>query len=55
MKAVIQRVTRASVEVDGKINRQDFGMKWSKALDTGGLVVGDDVDINLEIEVIKQK
>src|SRR5438132_11706502 len=47
--------TRAGITAHGKINRQDFGMKWSKALDTGGLVVGDDVDINLEIEVIKQK
>jgi len=47
--------TRAGFTAHGKINRQDFGMKWSKALDTGGLVVGDDVDINLEIEVIKQK
>src|SRR5437867_10207979 len=47
--------TRAGFSAHGKINRQDFGMKWSKALDTGGLVVGDDVDINLEIEVIRQK
>ena len=47
--------TRAGFTAHGKINRQDFGMKWSKTLDTGGLVVGDDVDINLEIEVIKQK
>jgi len=47
--------TRAGFSAQGKINRQDFGMKWSKVLDNGGLVVGDDVDINLEIEVIKQK
>ncbi len=47
--------TRAGFSAHGKINRQDFGMKWSKVLDNGGLVVGDDVDINLEIEVIKQK
>jgi polyisoprenoid-binding protein YceI len=47
--------TRAGFTAEGKINRQDFGMKWSKALDNGGLVVGDDVDIRLEIEVIKQK
>jgi polyisoprenoid-binding protein YceI len=46
---------RAGFSAHGKINRQDFGMKWSKVLDTGGLVVGDDVDINLEIEVIKHK
>ncbi len=47
--------TRAGFSAQGKINRQDFGMKWSKVLDNGGLVVGDDVDINMEIEVIKQK
>jgi len=47
--------TRAGFTAHGKINRQDFGIKWSKVLDNGGLVVGDDVDINLEIEVIKQK
>src|SRR2546422_973550 len=47
--------TRAGFSAHGRINRQDFGMKWSKVLDNGGLVVGDDVDINLEIEVIKQK
>ena len=47
--------SRAGFSARGKINRQDFGMKWSKLLDNGGLVVGDDVDINLEIEVIKQK
>ena len=47
--------SRAGFSAHGKINRQDFGMKWSKVLDNGGLVVGDDVDINLEIEVIKQR
>lgn len=47
--------TRAGFTAQGKINRQDFGMKWSKALDNGGLVVGDEVEIRLEIECIKQK
>ncbi|TAL10125.1 MAG: polyisoprenoid-binding protein [Nitrospirae bacterium] len=47
--------TRAGFTAEGKINRKDFGMNWSKALDNGGLVVGDDVDIKLEIEAIKQK
>jgi polyisoprenoid-binding protein YceI len=46
---------RAGFTAHGKINRKDFGMSWSKALDNGGLVVGDEVDINLEIECIKQK
>ena len=47
--------TRAGFTAEGKINRKDFGMNWSKALDNGGLVVGDEVDIRLEIEAIKQK
>lgn len=47
--------TRAGFSVEGKINRKDFGMNWSKTLDNGGLVVGDEVAIRLEIECIKQK
>ncbi len=37
-----------------KINRQDFGMKWSKALDNGGVLVGNDITLSLQIEAIKQ-
>jgi polyisoprenoid-binding protein YceI len=47
--------TRAGFTAEGKINRKDFGMNWSKALDNGGLVVGDDVLIKLDIECIKVK
>ena len=47
--------TRAGFTAEGKLNRQDFGMKFSKLLDNGGLVVGDEVTITLEIEVIKEK
>jgi polyisoprenoid-binding protein YceI len=36
------------------INRQDFGVSWSKTMDTGGLVVGDDVKIELELELNKK-
>ncbi len=38
-----------------KINRKDFGLVWNKALETGGVVVGDEVTITLEIEMIKGK
>jgi polyisoprenoid-binding protein YceI len=47
--------TRAGFTAEGKLNRKDFGMNWSKTLDNGGLVVGDEVTIRLEIECIKQK
>jgi polyisoprenoid-binding protein YceI len=45
--------TRAGFSADGKLNRKDFGMVWNKTLDTGGLVVGDEVQIHLDIECIK--
>jgi polyisoprenoid-binding protein YceI len=37
-----------------KINRQDFGISWSKALDGGGLVVGDEVEITIDVELNKK-
>lgn len=37
-----------------KINRKDFGLTWNAALETGGVVVGDEVLIVLEIEMIKK-
>lgn len=47
--------TRAGFSAEGKLNRKDFGMVWNKTLDNGGLVVGDEVQIRLEIECIKAK
>ena len=47
--------TRAGFNAEGKLNRKDFGMVWSKTLDGGGLVVGDDVYIKLDVECIKAK
>ncbi|MBX3236893.1 MAG: polyisoprenoid-binding protein [Nitrospiraceae bacterium] len=46
---------RAGFNAEGKINRKDFGMVWNRTLDTGGLVVGDEVLIKLDIECIKAK
>jgi len=47
--------TRAGFTAEGTLNRKDFGMKFSKLLDNGGLMVGDEVKLKLEIEVIKEK
>lgn len=47
--------TRAGFSADGTINRKDFGMVWNKVLDSGGLVVGDEVHIHVDIECIKAK
>ncbi len=46
---------RAGFEATGTINRKDFGLTWNKALETGGVVVGDEVEIGLEVEAIMQK
>jgi polyisoprenoid-binding protein YceI len=46
---------RAGFEATGKINRRDFGLTWNKALETGGVVVGEEVEIGLEVEAIMQK
>ena len=46
---------RAGFSAEGKVNRKDFGMVCNKTLDTGGFVVGDDVQIRLDIECIKSK
>jgi polyisoprenoid-binding protein YceI len=37
-----------------KINRKDFGLVWNKALETGGVAVGEEILITLEIEMIKK-
>ena len=46
---------RVGIEAEFKINRKDFGVAWSKTMDNGGLVVSDDVKIELFFEGIKKK
>jgi polyisoprenoid-binding protein YceI len=36
------------------INRKDFGLVWNKVLETGGVLVGDEVNISLEVEMIRK-
>lgn len=45
---------RRGAVANTKINRKDFGLTWNKALETGGVVIGDEVAITLEIEMIKE-
>ncbi len=42
--------TRAGFTASGKINRKDFGLTYSKALEAGGVIVGDEVAIQIDIE-----
>jgi polyisoprenoid-binding protein YceI len=37
-----------------KVNRKDFGLEWNVALETGGVLVGEEVKIGLEVELKKQ-
>jgi len=37
----------------GKIDRREFGLTWNQALETGGVVVGNDIKISLEVEAVK--
>ena len=45
--------TRVGLEATTKINRKDFGLGWNAALETGGVLVGEDVAITLDVEFIK--
>jgi polyisoprenoid-binding protein YceI len=47
--------TRRGTTATATINRKDFGIDWNKSLDTGGLMIGDQVEISLEIEMTLSK
>lgn len=46
--------TRAGATATAKINRHDFGVNWNAALEAGGMTLGDDVTITLDLQVILQ-
>ena len=46
--------TRAGFEINGKVNRKEFGLQWHAVTEAGGVVVSDDVRIRCAIELIKQ-
>ena len=47
--------TKAGFTVTGKINRKDFGLTWSALTETGGLMLGDDVKIDVEVQLVEVK
>jgi polyisoprenoid-binding protein YceI len=47
--------TRGGYEISTTINRQDFGVSWNRTLDQGGVVLGDDVEVTINLEVVKQE
>ncbi|MCA9997443.1 MAG: polyisoprenoid-binding protein, partial [Anaerolineales bacterium] len=46
--------TSVGFSATAKINRKDFGLTWNQALETGGVLVGDEVTINIELELVQQ-
>ena len=46
---------RAGFTLITKVNRKDYGVNWNKALDNGGVLVGDDVEIEVNLETTKSK
>ena len=45
---------RVGAQATTKINRKDFGLVWNAALETGGVVVGDEVEITIDVEIYKK-
>jgi len=45
---------RVAANATTKINRQEFGVKWNAKMDSGGWVVGDDVEITIDVEMVQK-
>ena len=46
--------TKAGYEITGKVNRHDFGLKWNAITEAGGVVVGEEIRLALNIQMIKK-
>jgi polyisoprenoid-binding protein YceI len=47
--------TRAGFNVKGSLNRFDYGLRWNNLIETGGAVVGKTINLNCDIEIVKQE
>lgn len=47
--------TKAGFKITGEVNRFDYNLKWNKTIETGGLVVGNIVSLNINLELTKKK
>ena len=45
---------KAGFSIKGKLNRKDFGLNWNAALEAGGVMVGNEIKINAEVQFVKQ-
>ena len=46
--------TSAGFSAQTKINREDWGLTWNQSLETGGVLVGKDITLSIEVEIVKQ-
>jgi polyisoprenoid-binding protein YceI len=46
--------TSAGFSASTTINRKDWGLTWNVALETGGLLVGEEIKINIDVELVRQ-
>lgn len=47
--------TRGGLQVTGSLNRKDYGLIWNRTLDTGGVMLGDEVKFSIPLELVKKK
>lgn len=45
---------KRGISAKTKINRRDFGLTWNAALETGGILVGEEVSISIDVELVKE-
>ncbi|MFV8356362.1 YceI family protein [Flavobacterium sp. XS1P32] len=46
--------TKMALALEGKINRKDWGLNWNSALETGGVLVSEEVRLNVELQFLQQ-
>jgi polyisoprenoid-binding protein YceI len=47
--------TKAGFEVETEVNRKDYDIVWNKTLETGGMILGDEVEIDIDLQMAKQQ
>ncbi|MGA9638474.1 YceI family protein [Flavobacterium sp.] len=46
--------TKVGLNIEGKINRKDWGLNWNSALETGGVLVGEEIKLIIDLQFVKQ-
>ena len=46
---------KAAINLQGKINRKDWGLNWNAALETGGVLVGEEITLDIEVQLARAK